>query len=120
MKWVCSVCGYVYEGPEAPEVCPVCKAGKEKFVAQSGDKSWAAEHVVGVAKGAPEAIIEGLRENFTGECTEVGMYLAMLPSLLSCWARWSPTLRRRIWKCVLRLSMVLRLERLSWLRWLRS
>ena len=77
MKWVCSVCGYVYEGPEAPEVCPVCKAGKEKFVAQSGDKSWAAEHVVGVAKGAPEAIIEGLRENFTGECTEVGMYLAM-------------------------------------------
>ena len=77
MKWVCYVCGYVYEGPEAPEVCPVCKAGKEKFVAQSGDKSWAAEHVVGVAKGAPEAIIEGLRENFTGECTEVGMYLAM-------------------------------------------
>ena len=76
-KWVCSVCGYVHEGPEAPEVCPVCKAPKEKFVVQAGEKTWAAEHVVGVAKGAPEDIIAGLRENFQGECCEVGMYLAM-------------------------------------------
>ena len=76
-KWVCSVCGYVHEGPEAPEACPVCKAPKEKFVEQSGEKTWAAEHVVGVAKGAPEDIIAGLRENFQGECCEVGMYLAM-------------------------------------------
>ena len=76
-KFVCSVCGYVYEGAEAPEVCPICKAPKEKFVEQAGEKSWAAEHVVGVAQGAPEEIMQGLRENFQGECTEVGMYLAM-------------------------------------------
>ena len=76
-KWVCSVCGYVYEGAEAPDACPVCKAPKSKFVEQGGDRTWAAEHVVGVAKGAPEDILQGLRENFQGECTEVGMYLAM-------------------------------------------
>lgn len=76
-KFVCSICGYVHEGDAAPERCPQCKAPASKFVEQSGDKSWAAEHVVGVAKGAPEEIIEGLRMNFTGECTEVGMYLAM-------------------------------------------
>ena len=76
-KWVCSVCGYVYEGPEAPDFCPICKAPKDKFVLQGGDKVWAAEHVVGVAKGAPEDIIKDLRMNFEGECSEVGMYLAM-------------------------------------------
>jgi rubrerythrin len=77
MKWVCSVCGYVYEGDNPPEQCPVCKAPKEKFKLQEGDKVWAAEHVVGVAQGAPAEIIDGLRQNFQGECTEVGMYLAM-------------------------------------------
>lgn len=76
-KFVCSICGYVHEGDAAPEKCPQCKAPASKFVEQSGEKTWAAEHVVGVAKGAPEEIIEGLRMNFTGECTEVGMYLAM-------------------------------------------
>ncbi|MEG1721333.1 MAG: NADH peroxidase [Pseudoflavonifractor sp.] len=76
-KFVCSVCGYVHEGNEAPEFCPQCKAPKSKFIEQGGDKSWAAEHVVGVAKGAPEEILEGLRANFNGECCEVGMYLAM-------------------------------------------
>ncbi len=76
-KFVCSICGYVHEGDTAPEKCPQCKAPASKFVEQSGEKTWAAEHVVGVAKGAPEEIIEGLRMNFTGECTEVGMYLAM-------------------------------------------
>ena len=76
-KFVCSVCGYVYEGETAPDFCPICKAPKEKFVEQAGEKSWAAEHVVGVAQGAPEEILQGLRENFQGECTEVGMYLAM-------------------------------------------
>ena len=76
-KWVCSVCGYVHEGDSAPDFCPICKARKEKFVLQGGDKTWASEHVVGVAKGAPEEIIQGLRENFQGECSEVGMYLAM-------------------------------------------
>ena len=77
MKWVCSVCGYVYEGEKAPEQCPVCKAPASKFIKQEAEMAWAAEHVVGVAKGAPEEIIQGLRENFNGECSEVGMYLAM-------------------------------------------
>ncbi len=76
-KFVCAICGYVHEGTEAPDFCPQCKAPKEKFAEQSGEKSWAAEHVVGVAKGVDAEIIEGLRMNFTGECTEVGMYLAM-------------------------------------------
>jgi len=76
-KWVCSVCGYVYEGEEAPNECPVCHVGPEKFTKQEGELTWAAEHVVGVAKGAPEDIIADLRSNFEGECSEVGMYLAM-------------------------------------------
>ena len=77
MKWVCSVCGYVHEGPAAPEKCPVCKVPASKFVQQGGEKTWAAAHVVGVAQGAPQEIIDGLRANFEGECSEVGMYLAM-------------------------------------------
>ncbi len=77
MKWVCSICGYVYEGEQAPEKCPVCKAPASKFVKQEGNMTWAAEHVVGVGKDAPAEIVEGLRENFNGECSEVGMYLAM-------------------------------------------
>ncbi|MBO5286589.1 MAG: NADH peroxidase [Clostridia bacterium] len=77
-KFVCSVCGYVHEGDSAPERCPQCKVGAEKFnEVVEGNLTWAAEHVVGVAKGAPAEIIEGLRANFMGECTEVGMYLAM-------------------------------------------
>ena len=76
-KFVCSVCGYVHEGDSAPEFCPLCKAPKTKFEEQSGEMTWAAEHVIGVASDAPEAIKEGLRMNFNGECTEVGMYLAM-------------------------------------------
>ena len=76
-KFVCSVCGYVFEGPEAPAECPVCHAPASKFIEQSGDMSWASEHVVGVAQGAPEDIIKDLRANFQGECSEVGMYLAM-------------------------------------------
>ena len=77
MKFVCSVCGYVYEGEQAPERCPQCGAPAEKFVEQSGEMSWAAEHVVGVAQGVSEDILEDLRANFNGECSEVGMYLAM-------------------------------------------
>jgi len=78
MKWVCKVCGYVHEGPEAPEFCPVCKAPKAKFDKMAEEKTWAAEHVIGIGKvDATEEIIQGLRENFQGECTEVGMYLAM-------------------------------------------
>ena len=77
MKFVCSVCGYVHEGTEAPEFCPVCHAPREKFIAQTEEMSWAAEHVVGVAKGVPQDILDDLRANFNGECSEVGMYLAM-------------------------------------------
>ncbi len=77
MKWVCSVCGYVYEGEKAPEKCPQCGVPASKFVAQKAGMTWAAEHVVGVASDVPEEIKEGLRANFAGECTEVGMYLAM-------------------------------------------
>lgn len=76
-KYVCSVCGYVHEGEVAPEVCPICKAPTEKFIVQAGERTWAAEHVVGVAQGASEDIMMDLRANFEGECTEVGMYLAM-------------------------------------------
>ena len=76
-KFVCSICGYVYEGEAAPESCPICHAPASKFVEQAEEKTWAAEHVVGIAKDVPEEIKQGLRENFTGECTEVGMYLAM-------------------------------------------
>ena len=76
-KWVCTVCGYVYEGEAAPAECPVCHAPAEKFQEQSGEMTWAAEHVVGVAQGVSEDIIADLRANFEGECSEVGMYLAM-------------------------------------------
>ncbi len=76
-KFVCAVCGYVFEGEAAPAKCPQCGAPASKFNEQSGSLTWACEHVVGVAEGAPEEILEGLRMNFTGECTEVGMYLAM-------------------------------------------
>ena len=76
-KFVCTVCGYVHEGNEAPEFCPVCKVPASKFNEMAGERTWAAEHVVGVASGAPEDIIADLRANFEGECSEVGMYLAM-------------------------------------------
>ncbi len=77
MKFVCSVCGYVHEGDAAPAECPICHAAADKFVAQTGEMTWAAEHVIGVAADAPEDIKKDLRANFEGECTEVGMYLAM-------------------------------------------
>lgn len=76
-KWVCTICGYVAEGDKAPENCPVCKAPASKFMEQADELVWAAEHVVGVAQGVDQEIIDGLRENFNGECCEVGMYLAM-------------------------------------------
>ena len=76
-KWVCTVCGYVHEGEAAPEFCPICKAGSEKFKLQDADMSWACEHEIGVAQGSPEDIMKDLRANFEGECSEVGMYLAM-------------------------------------------
>ncbi len=76
-KFVCTICGYTHEGDAAPERCPQCNAPAIKFNEQAEGKTWAAEHVVGVAQGVDQEIIEGLRMNFTGECTEVGMYLAM-------------------------------------------
>ncbi len=76
-KFVCTICGYTHDGDSAPEKCPQCKAPASKFNESVGDRHWAAEHIVGVAKGVDPEIIEGLRMNFMGECTEVGMYLAM-------------------------------------------
>ncbi len=76
-KFVCQVCGYVFEGPEAPAECPLCKAPASKFTEMQGEKVYAAEHIVGSAKGVDAEIIEGLNQNFNGECCEVGMYLAM-------------------------------------------
>ena len=77
-KWICSVCGYVHEGENAPDSCPTCKAPADKFSVQTGDMlKWADQHVIGVAKGVDPRIIAGLQANFQGECTEVGMYLAM-------------------------------------------
>ena len=77
-KFVCPICGYVHEGDNAPEKCPQCGVAGEKFnEVKENNLTWAAEHVLGVAKGVDPEIIEGLRANFMGECTEVGMYLAM-------------------------------------------
>ncbi len=77
-KWRCTVCGTIVEGDTPPEKCPVCKVPAEKFVeVKEEGMVWAAEHVVGIASDVPEEIKEGLRSNFEGECSEVGMYLAM-------------------------------------------
>ena len=77
-KFVCSVCGYVYEGEAAPKECPICHAPAEKFTkVEETAITWADEHKVGVAEGLDEEVVSGLRENFNGECSEVGMYLAM-------------------------------------------
>lgn len=90
-KYVCLVCGYVHEGDEAPSVCPICGADASKFkemgeaapaaasaaAPAASDRKWADEHRVGIAQGLDAEVVEGLRQNFNGECTEVGMYLAM-------------------------------------------
>lgn len=76
-KFVCSICGYVHEGDNPPEKCPQCNAPASKFNEMVGDLIFADEHRIGVAKDIDPSIIEDLRQNFMGECTEVGMYLAM-------------------------------------------
>lgn len=77
-KWVCPVCGYVYEGEEPPAKCPQCGVAGSRFTLQAEDsRVWADEHKIGVAQGVDAEVFEGLRANFSGECTEVGMYLAM-------------------------------------------
>ena len=69
-KFVCTICGYVHEGDAAPEKCPICKAGADKFKEMEGEMQLADEHRLGVAQGVDPEIIEGLRENFNGECSE--------------------------------------------------
>jgi len=78
-KFVCSICGHIAEGESAPEKCPICNAPAAKFnvLKEDGIAVYADEHKIGIAKGATPEIIEGLRQNFEGECKEVGMYLAM-------------------------------------------
>ena len=78
-KWICTVCGYVHEGDTPPEKCPQCKQPAEKFKELKEDEevTYAAEHVIGVAKGVDPEILDGLKAHFEGECSEVGMYLAM-------------------------------------------
>ena len=78
MKYRCSVCGYIHTGNTPPERCPQCGAPASKFVKIENETlAWAAEHVIGIAKDVDSRVVEGLKANFTGECTEVGMYLAM-------------------------------------------
>ncbi|NPD93127.1 NADH peroxidase [Xylanibacter muris] len=80
-KFICSVCGYIYEGENAPESCPLCKAPASKFteMADNGEITFATVHTLGAARneGATEEMIKDLEAHFNGECTEVGMYLAM-------------------------------------------
>ena len=77
MKFVCPVCGYVHEGDTAPEFCPQCKCPGAKFKVQEAEQNYVSEHVIGIAKDVDAQVLEGLKANFVGECTEVGMYLAM-------------------------------------------
>lgn len=76
-QWVCEVCGYVHSGDSAPDQCPQCKAAKDRFKLMTEFKGYADEHKIGIAKGLDAEIVKGLQDNFMGECTEVGMYLAM-------------------------------------------
>ena len=79
-KYRCLVCGYIHEGNEPPQECPICHVGSEKFeeIVETGDTlTWADEHKLGVAQGVDPEILKGLRDHFAGECSEVGMYLAM-------------------------------------------
>ena len=78
-KFICKVCGYVYEGDAAPAKCPQCGAPASKFQeqAETAATGYATVHTIGDGKVEDAEVVEGLRENFTAECTEVGMYLAM-------------------------------------------
>ena len=78
-KFICTVCGYVYEGDAAPDKCPQCgvPASKFKELDESAEIKFVTEHEIGVAKGCDEEMIKDLNAHFNGECTEVGMYLAM-------------------------------------------
>ena len=108
-KWICTVCGYVHEGDEAPDFCPQCKQPKSKFkelVETTGALSFADEHVLGVAKGCDEEMIKDLNAHFMGECTEVGMYLAMsrqadregYPEVAEAFKRVAEAFKRYAWE----------------------
>ena len=134
-KFICAVCGYIYEGTEAPEKCPICKAPASKFteLKDEGETTYATVHKIGDGKlpGADEEMIDDLRNHYNGECGEVGMYLAMavkltvkaiprLPrlssamllrkqnmqaSLLSCWVN-AYGIPRQIWRSELLQKLV--------------
>ena len=97
-KFICAVCGYIYEGDAAPEKCPICKAPASKFseLKEEGETTYATVHRIGDGKpeGVSEEMIQDLRNHFNGECGEVGMYLAM--ALLSCWASACGTRRQTL------------------------
>lgn len=76
-KFVCTICGYIHEGDAPPKECPICKASADKFQELTEKFIWADEHRIGIAKDSIPEIIDDLRANFMGECTEVGMYIAM-------------------------------------------
>ena len=83
-KWICPVCGYVHEGEEPPERCPQCKVPGSKFkkMEENAALQFVTEHVIGIAKDIPDTedgkfVLQGLKDHFNGECSEVGMYLAM-------------------------------------------
>lgn len=76
-KFICTICGYSHEGDAPPAKCPQCNAPADKFKEQASGLAWADEHRIGVAKDVDQEIVDGLKMNFAGECTEVGMYLAM-------------------------------------------
>ena len=76
-KFICTVCGYIHEGDTPPEICPICKVGADKFKEIKDDLNFADEHRIGITEGLDDELLEALRANFMGECTEVGMYLAM-------------------------------------------
>ena len=83
-KWICPVCGYVHEGDTAPDFCPQCKVPGSKFnkMEENSSLQFVTEHVIGIAKDIPQTeegafVLQGLKDHFNGECSEVGMYLAM-------------------------------------------
>ena len=76
-RFVCTICGYIHEGDTPPDFCPICKAGADKFNEMTDSLNFADEHRIGITDGLNDELLEGLRANFMGECTEVGMYLAM-------------------------------------------
>ena len=118
-KFVCSVCGYVHVGDEAPEFCPICKAPRDKFYEQTEETGYATEHVIGVgaADKIEKDVYEGLVAHFNGECCEVGMYLAMsrqadregYPEIAEAFKKYAfeETPQRKILNCVQLLRRVL-------------